>query len=140
MSKNFSNFLKGPDYKETLDILGDGIFNSDSELWSTQRRLAHSLINHRRFHLFLEKTSFEKVKNGLIPVLEHVVEQGLIVDLQDVFQRFTFDSTSILLTGMDPGCLSIKFPNVPFAKALDEAEEALMYRHCMPKICWKLLR
>lgn len=33
LSKNYSNYPKGPEHRKSFDILGDGIFNSDFELW-----------------------------------------------------------------------------------------------------------
>ncbi|KAF8391089.1 hypothetical protein HHK36_023389 [Tetracentron sinense] len=140
MTSNFSNFPKGPEFKKIFDVLGDGINNSDSDSWRIQRKIARALINHRRFHQFLEKTSRDKVERGLLPFLEHVSKQGLVVDLQDVFHRFTFDTTCIMVSGFDPGCLSIDFPDVPFSKALDDVEEAIFFRHIVPESCWKLLR
>ncbi|KAF3572812.1 hypothetical protein F2Q69_00062776 [Brassica cretica] len=59
---------------------------------------------------------------------------------KDVFQRFTFDTTFVLATGIDPGCLSIEMPKIEFAKALDEAEEAIFFRHFKPEIVWKMQR
>ncbi|KAK9108566.1 hypothetical protein Syun_024577 [Stephania yunnanensis] len=44
-STNFSNFPKGPEFKEIFDVLGDGIFNSDMDEWRTQRRIGNALIN-----------------------------------------------------------------------------------------------
>nr|DAD40170.1 TPA_asm: hypothetical protein HUJ06_014493 [Nelumbo nucifera] len=140
MSTHFSNFPKGPEFKNIFDVLGDGIFNSDSDLWKTQRKVAHGLISRRRFCRFLERTSRKNVEEGLIPVLDHISEQGMIVDLQDVFQRFTFDSTCTLISGIDPGCLSVEFPDVAFSKALDDVEEAIFFRHIVPKSYWKLQR
>uniref|UniRef100_A0A2P2NZ43 Cytochrome P450 family protein n=1 Tax=Rhizophora mucronata TaxID=61149 RepID=A0A2P2NZ43_RHIMU len=140
MSSNFSNFPKGSEFKEIFEILGDGIFNADLELWKNQRKVAQSLITHRRFHEFLVRNSQCKVEKGLIPVLEHVAKQGSVLDLQDLFQRFTFDATCKMVTGHDPGCLSLEFPEIAFAKALDDAEEALLHRHVLPKTIWKLER
>ncbi|KAJ4828092.1 hypothetical protein Tsubulata_018964 [Turnera subulata] len=139
-TSNFSNFPKGPEFKEFFDILGDGIFNSDSDTWKSQRKLARESITHRLFYKFLVKASHEKVQHGLLPVLEHVSQQGLVVDLQDLFQRFTFDATCLIVTGHDPGCLSISFPDVAFSKAVDVMEEAIFYRHILPQSIWKLLR
>ncbi|XP_057983407.1 alkane hydroxylase MAH1-like [Malania oleifera] len=136
--KNFSNFPKGPQYKMIFDVLGDGIFNSDSESWKSQRRITHSLIKHFRFQQFLEKTTWRMVENGLMPVLDHVCERGIVVDMQDLFQRLTFDSICVLVLGFDPGCLSVKFPEVPFAKAFDEMEEVLFRRYIVPETFWKL--
>nr|AMZ03400.1 cytochrome P450 CYP96A70 [Plectranthus barbatus] len=140
MSSNFTNFPKGVEFKKIFDVLGDGIFNSDAEPWMDQRKRARFLINHDRFKKFLIKTTSEKIQHGLIPVLEHVSGRGLVVDLQDVFQRYTFDSTCILVTGFDPGCLSTGLPDVPFSRAMDEVEEAIFMRHCLPETFWKLER
>lgn len=140
MSKNFVNFPKGSEFKKIFDVLGDGIFNADNRLWEDQRRVALSLVNHSNFHRFHASTSHDKIQNGLIPILDHASRYGLAVDLQDLFQRFTFDSICKLVTGFDPGCLSTDFPEVPFAKALDDAEEAIFFRHVLPEFVWKLQR
>ncbi|XP_031096047.1 alkane hydroxylase MAH1-like [Ipomoea triloba] len=138
MSGNFENFPKGKEFKKIFDVLGDGIFNSDLDLWKNQRKLARALIIHQRFHKFLVRTSWNKVEKGLIPVLEFAAERGGVVDLQDVFQRLTFDTTCTLVTGYDPGCLSVDFPDVPFSKAMDDAEEVIFIRHLLPESLWKL--
>ncbi|KAJ9177695.1 hypothetical protein P3X46_012885 [Hevea brasiliensis] len=140
MSSNFSNFPKGSEFSKIFDILGRGIFNSDSEWWKNQRKLAQALINHRRFHQFLVKSCRDMVEKGLVPVLEHAAEQGLVMDMQDLFQRFTFDITCILATGYNPRCLSIDFPDVEFSKAMDDTEETLFFRHLTPEWFWKLQR
>ncbi|KAI5672876.1 hypothetical protein M9H77_13240 [Catharanthus roseus] len=140
MSGNFSNFPKGPKFKQMFDVLGDGIFNADLDLWKQQRKTTRFFINHQRFYQFLVKTSRNKVEKGLIPILENLSSSGKIVDFQDVFQRLTFDTTCILVTGYDPKCLSLDFPDVPFAKAMDEAEEAILRRHLLPESVWKLQR
>ncbi|KAL5751871.1 hypothetical protein ACOSQ2_022378 [Xanthoceras sorbifolium] len=140
MSSNFSNFPKGPEFNQIFDVLGDGIFNSDSDSWKNQRKVALALINHQSFHQFLLKTSWNKVENGIIPILENVSKQGISVDLQDLFQRFTFDSTCIMVTGYDPGCLSVEFPQVLFSRALEDVEESIFYRHVVPESLWKLQR
>ena len=62
------------------------------------------------------------------------------MDLQDVFHRFTFDSACLVVLGFDPNCLSIEFPDVSHAKAFDQIEECLLYRHIVPESCWKLQR
>lgn len=47
-------------------------------------------------------------------------ESGQVVDLQDVFLRYTFDNICRIGFGVDPGCLGPDFPDVPFAKAFDK--------------------
>ncbi|KAK3419141.1 hypothetical protein EUGRSUZ_H04869 [Eucalyptus grandis] len=133
MSTNFGNFPKGPEFKRVFDILGDGIFNSDSNLWSTQRRVAQVFMKDQRFHQFLSLTIRDKAENGLLRVLDELSKRGVTVDLQDLFHRFTFDSACRFLTGIDPGSLSVEFPEVPMSKAFGDAEEVIFYRHLYPE-------
>ncbi|CAH8273838.1 unnamed protein product [Arabidopsis lyrata] len=138
MSSNFANYPKGPEFKKLFDILGDGIFNADSELWKDLRKSAQSMMMNPEFQKFSLATSSNKLEKGLVPLLDHVAKEKLVVDLQDMFQRFTFDTTFVLATGYDPGCLSVEMPEVEFARALDDAEEAIFFRHIKPEILWRL--
>ncbi|MCD7464154.1 hypothetical protein HAX54_052214 [Datura stramonium] len=138
MSANFPNFPKGPEFKKIFDVLGDGIFNSDLDMWKDQRKLAREMMIHKRFIKCLMKTSWDKVENGLIPVIEFVAEKGRVVDLQDVFKRFTFDTTCKLVMGFDPSCLSLEFPDIPFSKVMDDVNYVGFIRHVLPQYLWKL--
>lgn len=140
LSESFEKFHKGGEFKQIFDVLGDGMVNSEAESWRDQRRHAQLLYNHHRFRQFLANTSKEKVKNGLFTIIDHVSGQDQVVDMQDVFQRLSFDITCIFVTGYDPMCLSVDFPEVPFSKAMDDAEEVIFTRHVMPMSMWKLLR
>ncbi|KAF2317489.1 hypothetical protein GH714_022847 [Hevea brasiliensis] len=137
LSKNFPNYPKGPEFREIFEPLGDGIFNSDSDSWSIQRRIFHSLlVKNKRFDLAVEITLRQKILNGLFPLLENVSQ----VDMQDVFQRFTFDNICRLVLGFDPNSLSIEFPEIAYQKAFDDIEEIIIYRHALPASIWKLQR
>ncbi|XXG61335.1 hypothetical protein AAC387_Pa04g3021 [Persea americana] len=137
---NFSNFPKGSDYLEIFDVLGDGIFNSESDTWRYQRKMGHALIRHKGFRQFVARTSRDMVEGELLPFLAQTTQLGLAVDLQDVLQRFSFDSTCVLVFGVNPKCLSVDLPMVPFAKAVDDAKEVIHFRHTVPVTWWKLLR
>jgi cytochrome P450 len=139
-SRNFSNYEKGPKFREIFEPVGDGIFNSDSDSWRYQRKLIQSMIKNKKFELFLEKVSRGKVESGLIPILDHVSSMGIEVDLQDFFQRYTFDNVCFMVLGFDPNCLSIEFPEVAHAKAFDQMEQSIFYRYAVPESCWKLQR
>ncbi|GKE49578.1 cytochrome P450, partial [Tanacetum coccineum] len=82
--------------------------------------------------------TWNKVEKGLLPILESICRQGIEVDLQDIFDRFTFDTTSKIILDHDPKSLSIDFPYVPCVKAFSNAEEALFQRHIAPRSFWKL--
>ncbi|KAJ8425753.1 hypothetical protein Cgig2_024370 [Carnegiea gigantea] len=135
LSKNFGNYPKGSKFKEIFEILGD-----DSEIWQYHRKMAHSVLGHPKFHQFLVEKVWEKIETGLIPILNRASEQRLEIDLQDLFERFAFDTISVVVMDYDPGCLCIDLPSLPFSKALHDAEEVIVYRHVVPTCVWKFQR
>ncbi|KAF8111831.1 hypothetical protein N665_0072s0042 [Sinapis alba] len=140
MSSNFTNYPKGSEFKKLFDVLGDGIFNADFDLWMDLRKSAQSMMSRPDFQRFTLRTNMSKLEKGLVPILDHFAEKKLVLDLQDVFQRFTFDTTFVLATGIDPGCLSIEMPEIEFARALDDAGEVIFFRHIKPEIVCKIQR
>ncbi|KAL1203384.1 Alkane hydroxylase MAH1 [Cardamine amara subsp. amara] len=138
LSSNFSNYTKGPEFKEIFDVFKYVIFNVDSELWKNLRKAAQARVNHQEFQRFSVCATRGKLKNGLVPLFNHFAKERTIVNLQDVFQRFIFDTTMVLITGSDPTSLSIEKPENEFAKALTDAGEAIMYRHIKPRFLWKV--
>ncbi|KFK22353.1 hypothetical protein AALP_AAs42226U000100 [Arabis alpina] len=138
LSSNFVNYPKGVEFKEIFDILGDAIFNVDSELWEDMRNSAHAIFSHQDFQKFSVDTSVKKLKQAFVPILENAVEKNTIVDLQDLFQRFLFDTSLILMAGFDPKCLSIDMPKVEYGDAIDGAADGIFYRHFKPVFLWKL--
>ncbi|KAL3643148.1 hypothetical protein CASFOL_013963 [Castilleja foliolosa] len=137
-SKNFPNYPKGPEFRKYFEILGDGIFNVDLDLWEMHRRITLSFLKHFEFYSLLEKSVWKKVGNGLLPVLDHFSKQGIDFDLQDIFQRLTFDTICELVLDYDPQSLCIELPYVKCEKAFNDAIEALLYRHVLPESVWKL--
>ncbi|XP_074308651.1 alkane hydroxylase MAH1-like [Silene latifolia] len=140
LSKNFSNYPKGAKFNEIFDVLGDGIFNADGELWKYHRRMAQTFVGQPQFHQLLIEKIYVRVENGLIPVLNHASKQGLVLDLQDLFERFTFDNICSLTMGYELGSLCVDLPSIPFSKALDDIEEVIFYRHVIPVSVWKFIR
>ncbi|XP_059666684.1 alkane hydroxylase MAH1-like [Cornus florida] len=138
LSRNFSNYPKGPEFKMIFEMFGDGILNTDSEVWEAHRKTALPMMNHEKFRNLIERSSWQKVKEGLIPVLDRISGLGTEVDLQGLLQRFTFDTICMIVAGHDPGSLSIALPHIPCEKAFFDAEEAIFYRHILPESLWKL--
>ncbi|XP_048613871.1 alkane hydroxylase MAH1-like [Brassica napus] len=138
LSSNFSNYIKGPEYQEVFEAYGDGIVNSDLELWRNLRKASQVIFGDQGFQNFTTSTTRSKLKDGLVPLFNHFAKEEMVVDLQDVFQRFMFDTTFISLTGFDMKSLSLEMPEVGFANALDDVGDAIMYRHITPRFLWKL--
>ncbi|MCD9640023.1 hypothetical protein HAX54_025035 [Datura stramonium] len=133
--QRFFQELEGKNSRRFSRFWGDGIFTLT---WICGRIRGNSPRNDHTSEIpqVLVKTNVDKVENGLIPVLEFGAEEGRIVDLQDVFKRFTFDTTCILLTGFDPGCLSLELGDVPFLNAMDDAKDVC--HTSLPESVWKL--
>lgn len=142
---NFENYSKGEEYLFLLeDFLGRGIFNSDGKLWKVQRKLASYEFNSKSLkNFFMEKVVME-IKTRLLPLLEKAAEKGLVLDMQNVVEKFSFDNICELAFSFDPGCLGAdgsSHPGVEFMKAFQDAGEliASRYRYFNPSI-WKLKR
>ncbi|CAO2830730.1 unnamed protein product [Amaranthus hypochondriacus] len=140
MTKNFANYPKGDKLKDILDVLGDGIFNTDFKVWEYHRKLAKSFLGRPTFNQFLVKKTWEKVDKGLIPLLDHASNYAIEIDLQDLFSRFTFDTICTIIMDHDPMSLSSNLPRVSSSKALDDIEEVFFYRHVFPTCIWKFQR
>jgi hypothetical protein len=83
--ETFSNYHKGPKFREVFEPFVDGIITTDSDFWRYRRKLIQSMIKNKKYELLLEKVSLGKVETGLIRILNHVSSTGIEVDLQDVF-------------------------------------------------------
>ncbi|KAL1217914.1 Alkane hydroxylase MAH1 [Cardamine amara subsp. amara] len=138
LCSNFANYPKGMEFKKIFEFLGDAIFNVDSGLWEDMRNSSHAIFSHQDFQKFSVSTSVSKLRQGLVPILENASEKNILVDLQDLFQRFLFDASSILMTGYDPRYLSIEMPKVEFGDAVYGVSDGIFYRHAKPMFLWKL--
>ncbi|CAH1430985.1 unnamed protein product [Lactuca virosa] len=140
LSKNFSNYPKGQKYRKLFDIFGDGIINLDGHLWEIHRKTIMSLFRQPNFQSVFEAVVWNKVESGLLPVLESISKTGMEIDLQEIFQRFTFDTICKVLLDYDPQSLSLNFPYIPCEKAWVDITDGMLYRHLIPPIFWKVQR
>lgn len=86
-----SRFPRGSEFTERFDILGDGILNTSGDLWRNRRKIAHKLLHTKEFRGFMEMVTRKKVEKMLVPMLKYFAQQGKVVDLQEVLNRFAFD-------------------------------------------------
>ncbi|KMT08935.1 hypothetical protein BVRB_6g136510 [Beta vulgaris subsp. vulgaris] len=141
LSKHFEDYVKGPKLYEILgEPLGDGILVTDSTVWLHHRNVAHSFFSHPKFHQYLVDVTWKKVKNGLIPVFDHVSEQNIEIDLQELFLRFGYDTMCTIMMDHDPTSLSVDSPDFPLLKAVADLEHGAIMRHAVPTWIWKLQR
>ncbi|KAK6146577.1 hypothetical protein DH2020_020446 [Rehmannia glutinosa] len=141
LKTKFSNFPKGIYFRDTVrDLLGDGIFSADDEIWQKQRKTASLEFHSAKFRQMTIESLLELVHARLLPVLEDSVTKSTWIDLQDVLLRLTFDNVCMIAFGVDPGCLRPGLPEIPFARAFEAATEATIMRFVTPTLVWKIMR
>ncbi|KAJ0257864.1 Cytochrome P450 [Hirschfeldia incana] len=141
LKTNFRNYPKGEYYRERFrELLEDGIFNADDELWKEERRVAKTEMHSLRFLEHTFATMRGLVEHRLVKLMEEMATSKRVFDLQDVLLRFTFDSICISAFGVDPGSLAVDLPEIPFARAFEEATENTLARFLMPPFVWKPMR
>lgn len=138
LKTKFTNFPKGQFFRSTVrDLLGDGIFGADDDVWKRQRRTASIEFHSAEFRAMTAESLYELVHGRLLPVLDTAYEKRSEIDLQDVLLRLTFDNVCMIAFGTDPGCLAQGLPEVPFARAFEDATEATIIRFITPTTIWK---
>ncbi|XP_031272343.1 cytochrome P450 86B1-like [Pistacia vera] len=141
LKTRFSNFPKGSFFRDTVrDLLGDGIFSADDETWQRQRKTASIEFHSAKFRQLTTESLLELVHSRLLPVLENSVNSLVSIDLQDILLRLTFDNVCMIAFGVDPGFLRPGLPEIPFAKAFEDATEATVFRFVTPTCIWKIMR
>lgn len=141
LKTKFSLFPKGKYFRDNLrDLLGDGIFNADEDTWQRQRKTASIEFHSARFRNMTIESLYELVHSRLLPVLEASIKEFTCIDLQDILLRLTFDNVCMIAFGVDPGCLRLGLPEIPFAKAFEDATEACVLRFVSPTCVWKAMR
>ncbi|KFK43581.1 hypothetical protein AALP_AA1G144900 [Arabis alpina] len=141
LKTNFKNFPKGTFFKDRFsDLLEDGIFNADGESWKEQRRVIITEMHSTGFMEHSFQTTQHLVKKKLLKVMESFARSQEAFDLQDVLLRLTFDIICIAGLGDDPETLAAELPQVPFAKAFEEATESILFRFMIPPFIWKPMK
>ena len=135
----FDNYPKGPTWQSVFhDLLGEGIFNSDGDMWLFQRKTAALEFTTRTLRQAMARWVSRAIKFRFCPILATAQEEKNPVDLQDLLLRLTFDNICGLAFGQDPQTLSVGLPENDFALSFDRATEATLHRFILPEIVWKL--
>lgn len=127
LKTRFENYPKGKPFSAILgDLLGRGIFNVDGEHWKFQRKMASLELGRASIRSYAFEVVSQEIKNRLIPLLSSVADRedsAAVLDLQDVFRRFSFDSICRFSFGLDPKCLEVSLPLSEFAVSFDLASK-----------------
>ncbi|KAI7744556.1 hypothetical protein M8C21_020467 [Ambrosia artemisiifolia] len=140
---NFDNYPKGKAFSDILgDFLGRGIFNVDGRCWRFQRKLASLELGSSFIRSHVLDIVLEEIETRLVPYFTVYADKNdTVLDLQDVFRRFSFDTICKFSFGFDPGSLKPCLPVSELEWAFDEssrlcAERALAHS----PLVWKIKR
>eukprot|EP00002_Diphylleia_rotans_P012349 TRINITY_DN2417_c0_g1_i1.p1 TRINITY_DN2417_c0_g1~~TRINITY_DN2417_c0_g1_i1.p1 ORF type:complete len:506 (+),score=106.55 TRINITY_DN2417_c0_g1_i1:57-1574(+) len=124
LAKNFDNYIKGDVFRQIFQpFLGDGIFNSNGDIWRHHRTTARPHFD--RMELSGMIPTFHKHANFLIGRFEKFADSRQSIDLQDMFFRYTLDSVGETLFGYNIDSLN---RTSEFAKAFDYIQSEMSYR------------
>ncbi|XP_010551419.1 PREDICTED: cytochrome P450 704B1 [Tarenaya hassleriana] len=133
---NFSNYPKGETYHSYMEVLlGDGIFNSDGEIWKKQRKTASFEFASKNLRDF-STVVFREYSLKLFSILCQASFTDQQVDMQELLMRMTLDSICKVGFGVEIGTLAPDLPENRFAQAFDMANIIVTLRFIDP--LWKL--
>ncbi|KAF9430695.1 hypothetical protein BGZ94_004912 [Podila epigama] len=128
LKTNFLAYEKGPMVQESFnDLLGIGIFAVDGHQWKWQRKMASHIFNVKAFRMYTERV-FVQESQKVVNYLGQMADQGRVVDLQEIFYKFTLDSFGEVSFGQSFGCLDNPEIEVEFASAFDRLNTIVFNR------------
>ncbi|KAG0325682.1 hypothetical protein BG004_003156 [Podila humilis] len=138
---NFWAYEKGSMMRTNLEpLVGQGIFGADGQHWRWQRKLSSNIFTVRAFRDWttrvfcadgdLVRAYFDRC------VPSSLATEGKVVDLSDVFYKYTLDSFGSIAYGESFGCLQNPEQEVEFASAFDRLNNTLSNRFMNP--FWKV--
>lgn len=127
LALNFKDYGIGHRLERFGPLLGAGIFDTDGDHWAASRALIRP--NFTRDQV-ADLAEFEKLMQDLFALIPRDGET--VVDLQDLFFRYTIDSATEFLFGQSVGSLKKSSQSEPdFAQAFNYAQEAIRMRNIL---------
>lgn len=112
--------------------MGSGIFTQDGATWKHSRALLRPQFSSNRYQ------NFEEIKKCVENLINRIPKDG-IIDLQPLFFRLTFDTTTFLLFGETLSSLQnieIAGQESEFAQAFNLGQEYLAHRGRLGPFYW----
>ncbi|XP_006365642.1 cytochrome P450 94A1-like [Solanum tuberosum] len=136
LKTRFDVYEKSTTVRSSLhDLLGGGIFVVDGTEWKSHRQLISPIFKSDTFHHIVECITMKEISSRLLPLFADA--STTILDLPDIFRRFTFDIVFKEGFGHDPQYLSPSLPKTLLADAFNTAIKICMGRYASPSILWK---
>ncbi|KAL3691650.1 hypothetical protein R1sor_005301 [Riccia sorocarpa] len=135
---NFTNFPKGEPFHVMFhDLLGNGIFNTDGDLWRRQRKITSYEFASKVLRDY-GCDNFKAHAVNLCRILDQASRDERPVDMMDLALRLSLESVCKLGFGVDMGSLDPSLPTLPVVKSFDYVSKRLADRYVDP--LWKLKR
>ncbi|KAL9636695.1 MAG: hypothetical protein Q9204_002163, partial [Flavoplaca sp. TL-2023a] len=136
LSTKFSAYGLGARSPTFSPLLGDGIFTQEGAPWKHSRDMLRPLFSLNRANIFTQVEEHTEYLVNCIPT-------GQFVDLQTLFFRFTFDTTTFLLFGKSMNSLQATFKRdesntgeARFSEAFRVSQDFLFRRGRLGDLYW----
>ncbi|GJJ15855.1 hypothetical protein Clacol_010133 [Clathrus columnatus] len=117
LATDFDHYGKGKFFNDiTSSMLGQGVFNSDGDLWQFHRKTIRPFFTKDRVS---DLMLYERKADLALGKMQERLDAGIPVDFQDLAGRFTLDAASEFLLGTSVNALNAFLPlpyNHPSAK------------------------
>jgi cytochrome P450 len=135
LATQFSDYGKGEKFnKDFHDFLGDSVFSTDGEVWHKFRQLM-------RPQFIKDRVSDIKTVERHFSVLLSIFQgpqENKIIDVRDLFLRFTLDASTDFLLGRSVD--SLKNAHVAFEDAFKYLQQVQSYIARLGSLAWIVLR
>eukprot|EP01006_Ploeotia_vitrea_P011096 TRINITY_DN2959_c0_g1_i1.p1 TRINITY_DN2959_c0_g1~~TRINITY_DN2959_c0_g1_i1.p1 ORF type:complete len:500 (+),score=38.64 TRINITY_DN2959_c0_g1_i1:68-1567(+) len=139
LKTNFSNYSITPIRGDVFhDFIGNGIFNSDGDLWKLQRKTASYEFSNNKFRHWFQGR-FVAHAEHLLSSLEDASASKQPIEMQNAFANCTLDSVCEILFGIDLTTYP-KSEREKIALAFNNATGSTVLRFLYPANSWRLVR
>jgi cytochrome P450 len=114
-------------------LVGHGILTADGDVWKRQRTIMKPSFHHKRIG------EFEMYEEHMHRLIANIPHDGRPIDLQELFFKFTIDTSTAHLFG--ESCRSLAgqselSPDPEFAGAFDRAQRASVTKFALASVDW----
>eukprot|EP00927_Polykrikos_kofoidii_P036583 TRINITY_DN30883_c0_g2_i1.p1 TRINITY_DN30883_c0_g2~~TRINITY_DN30883_c0_g2_i1.p1 ORF type:complete len:564 (-),score=96.43 TRINITY_DN30883_c0_g2_i1:63-1685(-) len=135
LKTKFENYPKGIEMSSRLtELLGQGIFNADGDVWLRQRKTASKMFTATLFkeHIWaVVNHNAKKLRDIML-----VAEPDKPLNIFNLMNRFTLDTIGEIGFGKSIG--SLEDPTSPFLRSFDRSQNISYKRFYVPG--WRILR
>ncbi|CAA7269189.1 unnamed protein product [Cyclocybe aegerita] len=111
LTSQFDIFEKGALLASQLrSLIGEGVFNSDGELWKFHRSMTRPFFTRERITNF---EIFDRVCHSALSQAKERMVEGFPIDFQDLVSRFALDVSTVYLMGHDVESTLVGLPYPP---------------------------